>query len=750
MKKIFSILFFAVLALCAIGQKSDGFTPDKGQTQCKKASTLYTVVDNTGTRFNWTAEILLTFSDGSTAVITQTPTTGWTQQLNQWVTIFGDAVSAKCEQSLTEARCNFLPNGCGGLLPPPTELQGTINQMFARYLQILACPTCPALVDAEVISVNGTPFERKLVMKFVPGQEQRYDLCQACGKEGTLYYQGTDDIVPPEDYPICLFDCSEQLPPVPETACNFTLIEACDDGVELTPGVFKTIQIQFADCGDGNVVDNIYEVDADGALVEYTLVGSAVNCDSGLEVEPPKPELDCGSFTGNCMCYGAQNSDDTYSYVNSDNTTEGTFSMNTTNMKWDVSGGDGSLDGSTTYANNCIDDGGEATFMITDQDGNIVTFTANAYTGTPPNAFYTGTGVGGFSGKVREVTITCSTSSSEGGKACQWMSCDKTVVKWFDGTKELTAEEIETLTECTQPVYLEPECAVNTIQLEACAAEDVAGQATTGDLILTVATQDCNNVILSSTQYNITTGNTELTEAVSTTSCDPQPDVTQTEECLRDTENVEWTEITIVQGASVTVIYVNQDNLQIGTPAGSPADWKACSEFTRKSVGVNRCCTYNGTNVWITDYDDGSFDVLDISLNTVIASPDISLLDCCKEMVVTTNDVGVLFAYGQQNLNTTGDTFNSSIARTAVGQYSVTFGQAHPNGTDYAITFGQEEEAARDVAKVSVVEGTRTANGFDLIVTVDDNGGSADIYVDEPFSFKIAIDQTVVTEITNN
>ena len=94
--------------------------------------------------------------------------------------------------------------------------------------------------------------------------------------------------------------------------------------------------------------------------------------------------------------------------------------------------------------------------------------------------------------------------------------------------------------------------------------------------------------------------------------------------------------------------------------------------------------------------------------------------------------------------------FNSTITRTAIGQYTVTFGQAHPDGSDYAVTFGQDEAAARDVPKVSIVDGTRTANGFDVIVTTDDNGAGADIYTDDIWSFHVSIDQTVVTDIQSN
>lgn len=127
--------------------------------------------------------------------------------------------------------------------------------------------------------------------------------------------------------------------------------------------------------------------------------------------------------------------------------------------------------------------------------------------------------------------------------------------------------------------------------------------------------------------------------------------------------------------------------------------------------------------------------------------------DCCNSgggVTVTTNDVGVLFAYGQHELNTTGDIFNSTVTRVGVGRYNIAFGQSHPNGINYAVTFGVEEEANRDVVKASLVEGTRTANGFQMITTYDDNGGAADVLIDEPFSFMVAIDQKIVTDVQSN
>lgn len=97
-----------------------------------------------------------------------------------------------------------------------------------------------------------------------------------------------------------------------------------------------------------------------------------------------------------------------------------------------------------------------------------------------------------------------------------------------------------------------------------------------------------------------------------------------------------------------------------------------------------------------------------------------------------------IFSSGSQNFNTTIDSVNCTINRTAAGRYTVVFGGAHPKGTNYSVVLGQEESGAfRDVPKVSVVQGTRTALGFNIQVTIDDNGGAADIYRDDTFSFAV-------------
>ena len=273
-------------------------------------------------------------------------------------------------------------------------------------------------------------------------------------------------------------------------------------------------------------------------------------------------DTDCGDFTGNCMCFESQDGDSIQS-------TGGGFSMNLTSLKY-------SNPSTTAFIDDCINSGEIANISILDTNGNTVIFAADTIVSS--GAFYTGTGSGGFSGEIDTVTVTCG-EATLASKACQWMSCDKETVKWFSNGVELTEEEIDSLVECIIPTDIEP-CETEITQFQGCATEDTV-DASIDDLILTVAKKDCNGVIISSTQYNITQGNVELTEPVNTTSCSPEPDVTQTEECIIDTNGEIWTEITIVQDTTITVIYVNQKTLTLGTPSGTSDEWKSCSDVLK-------------------------------------------------------------------------------------------------------------------------------------------------------------------------
>ena len=81
---------------------------------------------------------------------------------------------------------------------------------------------------------------------------------------------------------------------------------------------------------------------------------------------------------------------------------------------------------------------------------------------------------------------------------------------------------------------------------------------------------------------------------------------------------------------------------------------------------------------------------------------------------------------------------NATVTRIAVGRWNVALGVAHPDGTDYHASFNWEESPTlRDNPKIGIEEGSKTANGFTIMITIDDNGGTADGLIDQPWSFGI-------------
>lgn len=81
---------------------------------------------------------------------------------------------------------------------------------------------------------------------------------------------------------------------------------------------------------------------------------------------------------------------------------------------------------------------------------------------------------------------------------------------------------------------------------------------------------------------------------------------------------------------------------------------------------------------------------------------------------------------------------NCSLTRTNTGRWSVTLDSSHTDGVNYHVGITAEEESAnRDTPDITIVQGTKTATGFDLQIVTGDNGGSADAYIDTPFTISI-------------
>lgn len=94
---------------------------------------------------------------------------------------------------------------------------------------------------------------------------------------------------------------------------------------------------------------------------------------------------------------------------------------------------------------------------------------------------------------------------------------------------------------------------------------------------------------------------------------------------------------------------------------------------------------------------------------------------------------------------------NITATRTGAGSWTITLSPAHPDGTNYHISTTTEEEGnLRDTPDITVVQGTKTATGFNIQITTGDNGGTADVLVDAPFTIGIDAPVTVITNSTIN
>lgn len=90
----------------------------------------------------------------------------------------------------------------------------------------------------------------------------------------------------------------------------------------------------------------------------------------------------------------------------------------------------------------------------------------------------------------------------------------------------------------------------------------------------------------------------------------------------------------------------------------------------------------------------------------------------------------------------------ATLTRTAQGRWTVVFSGAHTDGANYHPSLTTEEAAAvRPGPHIAVVGGSQTANGFDVQITVGDNGGANGVYTDFPWSFGVDDKTTVITSV---
>ncbi|WP_397363587.1 hypothetical protein [Olleya sp. R77988] len=146
---------------------------------------------------------------------------------------------------------------------------------------------------------------------------------------------------------------------------------------------------------------------------------------------------------------------------------------------------------------------------------------------------------------------------------------------------------------------------------------------------------------------------------------------------------------------------------------------------------------------------DNSITVTPVGNNYQLTLPS----SATPSITLTKETIGYTFssAFISGTNNATNNLFNinSTVTRTATGRYNVVFDNPHPNGPNYDVTFGADESVTlRDGIILHVVEGSRTANGFSVYLGTGDNGGTADLLVDTPWSYQVSDTKEVITNIT--
>ena len=555
---------------------------DCGQCACWKDKFIEGGLDNTFTSYTHTNQVFsVTFDNGDVDTFGVASATGWTDQVQQMATGLGGIMPWA---QTVDPFCN-LPGGCGGLLGPAVVL----NQMFARYVGFRVCPGEKVPVKIEYTSDQKTT-PVNLVVQYVETDTIYYDRCRDCDGNITYTYAEDGPTYSAGDVatPVCAIPCEDAFAETPLAECQTTYLDGCDNVNSTDVNDFVNIVRAITECGSGPMVAYLQE-DADGALVEYTLIGDFVDCATGEIIELPE---ECDNLTplGLCKCYGAGIGDS--SHTNTDNNTDADFSIGgtgTTLIKWNVQATDNEdADTFTADVAACINAGNTANLTITDVSGNVYTFpatgidTAGNADGTG-NWLFSGPGApASGSGKVLSATMTCGAEAS--GEACAFRKCDSEEIVWIDSITgaELTAEQIETLEDCT-PVE---DCEITDFQTVLCAAEAItdsnAGAIAVGDQILTIGKKDCENNVVSSKSY-LLTNNEEVVDAILTDTCDPEPQVEQVKECIKDIDGDQWTQIIVVDNADpqnpvVVAEFFYDSNLEIGTPSGEPSEWTSCEE----------------------------------------------------------------------------------------------------------------------------------------------------------------------------
>lgn len=275
-------------------------------------------LDNTGTRYNWdNVTYLIELSDGATLTFTQTATAGWTPQVQQWSTLIQAAADSAGLAWFVEPRFRFpadpsnLSGGGGFPGPPSVAVSQVLTSMAWRYVNIQICPGNPVPVNMTILEFPAEPGREGQILTTdgpVLGPIQRFYVCRDCGTEPVWYLADGVTLAEAGQIPDCpTFPCGtiQLFDDPPASACPSEFEEGCDNVGSTDPDDWVSITRRLIVCdADEPPIVEFYVADPDDptALIEYTLVGQFVDCETGALIEVPVPDCTIEATLGRSEC----------------------------------------------------------------------------------------------------------------------------------------------------------------------------------------------------------------------------------------------------------------------------------------------------------------------------------------------------------------------------------------------------------------------------------------------------------------
>lgn len=130
----------------------------------------------------------------------------------------------------------------------------------------------------------------------------------------------------------------------------------------------------------------------------------------------------------------------------------------------------------------------------------------------------------------------------------------------------------------------------------------------------------------------------------------------------------------------------------------------------------------------IVTYNSAAYIALSGNTN---AQPDFN--PSVWQTIFNSPTLGTLASAAVESNGNAESSFNCSVTRTAVGKYTIDFGNNSAN-SDYPVVFGVLGTNSDDIF---ISYNSRTTSGFNIELNTQDNGGSPGVPVDRAFSFYI-------------